>query len=88
MHSLLPFLLFTTAAAGAVAAVGAVVALAVLAAASLEAYRRRKRQRCLDCKRLRGHDDDCALDMSGLPPPSFAVTSASDQRSDYYEDMP
>jgi len=42
-------------------------------------------QQCLDCKRLRGHDDDCALDMSSLPPPSFAAT---DQRSDYYEDMP
>jgi len=25
---------------------------------------------CLDCKRLRGHDDDCALDMSVLPPRS------------------
>lgn len=27
-------------------------------------------QQCLDCKRLRGHDDDCALDMSVLPPRS------------------
>lgn len=27
---------------------------------------------CLDCKRLRGHDDDCALDMSALPPRSDA----------------
>jgi len=25
---------------------------------------------CLDCKRLRSHDDDCALDMSVLPPRS------------------
>ena len=27
-------------------------------------------QQCLYCKRLRGHDDDCALDMSVLPPRS------------------
>jgi len=29
-------------------------------------------QQCLDCKRLRGHDDDCALDMASLPPRSDA----------------
>jgi hypothetical protein len=29
-------------------------------------------QQCLDCKRLRGHDDDCGLDMSSLPPRSDA----------------
>ena len=29
-------------------------------------------QQCLYCKRLRGHDDDCGLDMSSLPPRSDA----------------
>jgi len=42
---------------------------------------------CLYCKRLRGHDDDCGLDMASLPPPSHAVAS-TEKRSDYYEDMP
>ena len=32
----------------------------------------REDNQCLDCKRLRGHDDDCALDMSVLPPRSNA----------------
>jgi len=34
------------------------------------ALRTAANQQCLDCKRLRGHDDDCALDMSVLPPRS------------------